>query len=238
MEKGEILAYCYDYYNDHVLRDQNDDIAYYKTVLKSEQPRKVLVVGAGTGRVAIPLSQLADVEALDMDEYRLKRLHEAKNIKCHCMDFCEMRPNETYDLIIIPYSTIQCVSDMKKVEEFIINARACLSKDGMLIFDVSSSFNTKKPVNKQFLFEDYATEISSKIICILNSVRHSDRMSFETEFAIDRLGYSVFENETYLYHNEEQFTECAKKHFDKVQIQNGYGNDVMLHKHLYHCRGK
>lgn len=238
MEKGELLAFCYDFYNQHLLHDQNDDILYYQNIAANLKPKKALVVGAGTGRVAIPLSHVANVEALDMDQYRLARLQNKRDIKCYCMDFCREVPNEVYDLIVIPYSTIQFATDIKMVEQFINNARSILSEDGMLIFDVSNNFESKKPTKNLLLFEDYAKEIASKITCSMTSAKLENSMSFETEFAIERFNTSVYENETYLYYNEAQFKECAKRHFKKIEIKNGYDNDNQPYKHLFHCRGK
>ena len=76
MNDKEILALMYDFYNEHTLKTQNDDIDYYKSIIKDYNLKEVLIVGAGTGRVAIPLSKVANVEALDLDLERLNRIHK------------------------------------------------------------------------------------------------------------------------------------------------------------------
>ena len=76
MSEKKLLAYMYDFYNKHMLHDQNDDIQYYKNQIKHYNSKNILVVGAGTGRVAIPLSNIANVIALDFDAARLEVLKE------------------------------------------------------------------------------------------------------------------------------------------------------------------
>ena len=72
MDSKKMLAYMYDFYNLHTLKGQNDDIKYYKEQIKYYNAKTVLIVGAGTGRVAIPLNDVAKVTALDFDEGRLE----------------------------------------------------------------------------------------------------------------------------------------------------------------------
>ena len=66
MTDKELLAIMYDFYNQHTLRDQNRDIDYYIKQIKKYSVERVLVVGAGTGRVAIPLSDYAKITAVDL----------------------------------------------------------------------------------------------------------------------------------------------------------------------------
>ena len=55
MNEKSLLALMYDFYNLHTLKGQNDDIDYYINQIKKYNAKDVLVIGAGTGRVAIPL---------------------------------------------------------------------------------------------------------------------------------------------------------------------------------------
>ncbi len=47
----------YDFYNEHTVRDQNKDIQYYINKILEYSAKKILIIGAGTGRVAVPLSE-------------------------------------------------------------------------------------------------------------------------------------------------------------------------------------
>ena len=81
MNEKSLLALMYDFYNLHTLKGQNDDIDYYINQIKKYNAKDVLVIGAGTGRVAIPLSKYSNVTALDFDKERLNRLkNKEKNI--------------------------------------------------------------------------------------------------------------------------------------------------------------
>ena len=75
MNDNYLLALMYDFYNYNTLRGQNDDIPYYIKQIDKYSSKKVLVVGAGTGRVAIPLAKYCDVTALDFDKERLTVLN-------------------------------------------------------------------------------------------------------------------------------------------------------------------
>lgn len=118
MTDKELLAIMYDFYNQHTLRDQNRDIDYYIKQIKKYSVERVLVVGAGTGRVAIPLSDYAKITAVDFDNERLEILKSKKeNINVVCCDFINFKSLEKYDLIIVPYSTIQFCGDITKINK-------------------------------------------------------------------------------------------------------------------------
>lgn len=74
MDKKSLLALMYDFYNSHTLKGQNDDINYYINQIKLYNSKDILIIGAGTGRVAIPLTKYANITALDFDKERLARL--------------------------------------------------------------------------------------------------------------------------------------------------------------------
>lgn len=112
----------YDFYNSHILKGQNDDIIYYLNQIEKYNAKNVLVIGAGTGRVAIPLSKHSVVTALDFDKERLVRLkNKEKNINIICIDFLDYNESKKYDLIIIPYSTLQFDNNKEKLTKFLKN---------------------------------------------------------------------------------------------------------------------
>lgn len=237
MNENELLAFCYDYYNEHMLNDQNDDIEYYKNVINEYNPESILVVGSGTGRVAIPLSEHRILEVLDIDLERLKRLQNKKDLVYYNMDFCEKHPPNKYSMIIVPYSTLQCLSSYEKIEKFIQNAYQTLVKNGILLIDVSESFNTKESVYDLLLFEDYSKEIESSVICRLNSKRNDDYIEFDTEFIVEKYNCSIHEKEKYLYFDNNRLSKIMSKYFQIIKMDSGYGKNKFLHKHIYHLRG-
>ncbi|MFE7117752.1 hypothetical protein ACFU99_20285, partial [Streptomyces sp. NPDC057654] len=73
-------ALLYDWHNQHRLRRQQRDIAYWLNL--TERNDRLLVLGAGTGRVAVPLAEHRDsnhdrdrsVTAVDLSQARLRRM--------------------------------------------------------------------------------------------------------------------------------------------------------------------
>ena len=138
MSDNEILALMYDFYNKYVLKDQNKDVDYYINQLNEYSANNVLVVGAGTGRVAIPLSDYVNVSALDFDLERLKLLNvKSKKPSIIYTDFVDFNHLDEYDLIIFPYSTIQFGGDYLKINEIFNKLGNTMNKDAVCLFDVS-----------------------------------------------------------------------------------------------------
>ena len=238
MDDKKLLAIMYDFYNCHTLRDQNKDIDYYIMQIKKYSAKKVLVIGSGTGRVAIPLSNYAKVTALDFDEERLKILKsKSKNINVICCDFLNFKSLEKYDLIIIPYSTIQFGGDITKINMMFNKLNQIMTKKTICIFDVSESFNEKTEKTEEFLFENFCDEIKEKVKVYYSSKRYNNYIEFFIEYRLVKKNYSVIENEKYCYYNQELFATLLDRN-DLIisKIDNGYGDNILQHKHLYHCR--
>lgn len=238
MDEKKILALMYDFYNEHILRGQNNDINYYIEQIKKYQAKKVLVVGSGTGRVAIPLSKYTFVTALDFDEARLEVLKEKeKNVKTICVNFLNYKTNNKFDLIIIPYSTLQFDNDLNKLNKFFENLYQIMTQNTILIFDVSKSFNTKVEKNREFLFKDYSSKVEDEIEVYYSAKRFDEYIEFLIEYKMCNKNIKVFEHEKYYYYEEEKLLKLINdNNFKLLKIDYGYGNNEFKHKHLYHCR--
>lgn len=240
MNEKSLLALMYDFYNLHTLKGQNDDIDYYINQIKKYNAKDVLVIGAGTGRVAIPLSKYSNVTALDFDKERLTRLkNKEKNINTICINFFDYTGQKKYDLIIIPYSTLQFDNDKKKLNKFFEKLNRIMNQNAIVIFDVSESFNTKKEKNKEFLFKDYCDEIDDDIEVYYSSKRSKNYIEFYVEYKLCKKNISVVEHEKYYYYDEQLlFSVLENNNFDILKINDGYGKNDFKHKHLYHCKKK
>lgn len=240
MNDKRLLAIMYDFYNQHTLRDQNRDINYYINQIQKYSAERVLVVGAGTGRVAIPLSNYTNVTALDFDEERLKVLiSKNKNINVICCDFINFNPLEKYDLIIFPYSTIQFCGDITKINKIFNKLNQVMTEQTICIFDVSESFNEKSEKTNEFLFKDFCDEIKEQVEVYYSSKRYNDFIEFFIEYRLVEKNYNVIENEKYCYYDQEMFSNLLNKsNLLLLKIDNGYGDNIFQHKHLYHCRRK
>ena len=240
MNEKSLLALMYDFYNSHTLKGQNDDINYYINVIKEHEFKKTLIIGAGTGRVAIPLSDYSEVTALDFDYERLLRLNQKKgNIKTVCVDFLDYEGSADYDLIIIPYSTLQFNNDKRKLEIFLEKLNNLMTDKTTLIFDVSESFNSKIEKTNELIFSDYCDEIKDNVEVYYNSKRKKDYIEFIIRYKLCDNNICVIEKERYYYYNEAELQDVMKNNNIKV-IRNdtGYGKQGFNHKHLYHCMKK
>ena len=233
MDKDEILAYCYDFYNDNLLIGQNLDIKYYERILNELKPNRVLIVGAGTGRVAIPLSKLTIVDALDLNEKRLKILRSNEpSINTYTQDITTGSINQKYDLVIFPYSTMQLLGGYDNINKALINTSSMLNKNGRIIFDVSESFNTKPEKGNELLFEKYSDYLDSRISVYYTAKRSKDFIDITTDFVKE--GEIFSEEERYLYYDEKRLNSAIPSTLRLLKIDDGYDKDFFTHKHLYH----
>ena len=238
MSEKSLLALMYDFYNSHTLKGQNDDINYYINQIKIYDSKDALIIGAGTGRVAIPLSKYTNITALDFDKERLLHLkNKEKNINTICVDFLDYNESKKYDLIIIPYSTLQFDNNKKKLTRFFKKLHEVMNENTIVIFDVSESFNTKIEKNKEFLFKDYCNEINDEVEVFYSSKRFKDYIEFNVEYRICSTNNSVIECEKYYYYDKKLLLDVIKNNnLEVLKIDDGYGKDDFKHKHLYHCR--
>ena len=238
MSEKCLLAVMYDFYNSHTLKGQNDDINYYINQIKLYGSKDTLIIGAGTGRVAIPLTKYTNITALDFDKERLVRLNDKeKNIHTICIDFLDYSDLKKYDLIIIPYSTLQFDNNKQKLNQFFKKLYNVMNENTIAIFDVSESFNTKIEKTNEFLFKDYCSEINDEVEVFYSSKRFKDYIEFNVEYKICGSNDSVIECEKYYYYDKNLLSDVMKNNkLEIIKIDDGYGEDGFKHKHLYHCK--
>lgn len=238
MDKKSLLALMYDFYNSHTLKGQNDDINYYINQIKLYNSKDILIIGAGTGRVAIPLTKYANITALDFDKERLVRLKKKeKNVNTICINFLDYCESKKFDLIIIPYSTLQFDNSKEKLTQFFKKLYETMNDETIVIFDVSESFNTKIEKTNELLFKDYCSEIDDEVEVFYSSKRFKDYIEFNVEYKICGKNNSVIEREKYYYYDKSLLFDVINNNNLKIfKIDDGYGKDGFQHKHLYHCR--
>lgn len=168
MRNKEIEAILYDWHNEIKLHNQNKDINFLKMLLGDSINKKILVVGAGTGRVAIPLSDKNLVFALDKDSKRLARLKEKinlnENIKIIYKDITRYKPNNMFDIIIFPYSTMQNINPTIKQIKTLKNISRMLRKDGICIIDNSNKFGELENEDYRTICEGYCNKLEMYVI--------------------------------------------------------------------------
>lgn len=122
----------------------SDDIDDVLSVLCQLRPRRVLELGVGTGRIALPLAaRLADdgsPRVVGVDESaEMLRLLAAKDdrglvIAVHG-DMTDDQPDEEFDLVFISYNTLFNLTDREQQRRCLTNAAGRLAEDGALVID-------------------------------------------------------------------------------------------------------
>lgn len=103
----------------------------------------ILDVGAGTGRVALPLAREGhQVTALDVDRSLLDVLRERAgeemiSVDTRCADACSWNPGELFALIIVPMQTIQLFGGTEGRLSFLRQARSSLCDGGAVAIAVA-----------------------------------------------------------------------------------------------------
>jgi len=125
--------YC-DFY-DLEMQSFTDDIDFY---LKFIQPHhNVLELGCGSGRLTRALSEYCNsITGVDVSEEMIRRAHEQQqehpelsHINYLLADMTQLRLETSFDVIIIPYNTLNLLDDTTHIEACLKNCRKHLTTD-------------------------------------------------------------------------------------------------------------
>lgn len=116
------------------------DIAFYEKVLPKDG--KILEVGVGTGRIAIPLLKKGfNIEGLDPSTEMLKKAEkkltsEGMTMPLYLGDARSFKNEEKFDAIFFGGNGLLHLSTPEDFDAFFEAARNLLKKDGFLVIDV------------------------------------------------------------------------------------------------------
>jgi len=137
---------------DYDLEHENDDdVAFYVELTSRLRPRRVLELGAGSGRVTIPLAELAarvgfTVTALDasleMLEEAERKLREAapsvrERVELVTGDMRTWEALEPFDLVMVPCASVSHLLSLDDQLAAWSRAHANLVDGGRLVVDVA-----------------------------------------------------------------------------------------------------
>jgi SAM-dependent methyltransferase len=131
------FAHLYDYFQKGV----KGDIKFYLDYFKNFKG-KILEIGAGTGRITIPLlKQGLDITALDIAPKMLQILKEkAKkenlSVKTICADMRNFRLKDRFDAVIVTFRAFQHMYSVADQLNVLKGIKKHLKPEGVLIFDV------------------------------------------------------------------------------------------------------
>ena len=131
----------------------SDDLGDVLAVLTQSNPRRVLELGVGTGRVAIPLGRrlretsriAADgsnativVVGVDESPEMLSRLaeHDVDGVVQVVQgDMVDDQPDVKFDLVFVSYNTLFNLVDRARQQQCIANAASRLDNNGLVVLD-------------------------------------------------------------------------------------------------------
>lgn len=162
----------------------NNKMGRYKTKSESDfinhflnSPKKILDIGGGSGRFAIPLKELGhDVTVIDLNEHAIKLL-KSKNPSINCIndDFLAWKTNHrnNYDLVL----AIEVLLYVKNWHAFFSKVYNLLSNDGLFIFTATNKNSWRTILQKikdrnqpDYGYSIYSYETYKKIIRETNFV--------------------------------------------------------------------
>jgi SAM-dependent methyltransferase len=110
-----------------------DDIGFYDRYLQKKC--SILELGCGTGRIAQTLAgKYRRITGIDKSLHMLKKAVEKKNINCNyiCMDMQQLAFTPFFDAILIPYNTLNLLSQKTDALSCLKECRSLLTDTGKL----------------------------------------------------------------------------------------------------------
>lgn len=134
-------------YYDSEHADKDEDFALYSE-LASEQNGPILVIGSGSGRIALHLAgQGHTVHGIEVEGVMLKRAearlaaepHLRERVTFHHADALKLNLDLKFALVIIPYNTFMHFLTIEAQLRLLARARQWLLDDGALVIDLPNA---------------------------------------------------------------------------------------------------
>jgi SAM-dependent methyltransferase len=134
-------------YYDQTYRERTSDVAYYVACARRLGKGGVLEVGAGSGRITLPMARAGvSVVAMDLSATMLSALRdklraELPEVRARVEvvrgDMRQKKLGRRFSLIICPFNTFLHLYTRRDVERFLARVREHLLPRGELCFDLS-----------------------------------------------------------------------------------------------------
>jgi SAM-dependent methyltransferase len=227
---GGRLAALYDWHNEHMLRDQADDLSYW---LRRILPRRrVAVLGAGTGRVAAPLSTSGvNVIAVDSDLHRLRRIPGSTSLAV-CGDFRALPLSGPFDHVLFPYNTIQLV-EPANVAATLVEAARLLDRSSRLWLDLSDRFASRSDHGWSPVLEAESSELGLSVLELQRGVAHSDHYRIDVRYLVRGSWFAEMTERWYFQPEYELRSAISAASLVIQSLTHGYSPTGPRHRRIY-----
>ena len=223
-----ILALLYDWHNEHRLARQRADVTFYATQLP---PGRVWVLGAGTGRVAVPLARSGrPVVAVDRDTARLERIPPTSGLRPWHGDIAHL-PAAADPSAIAPYSTLQLVPPHALVSCMAGGARV-LGPGGELWCDLSDSFRERQGHPRMRVLVAPCAELGGEVTEEQEVVVSPDHVTLQSWWSMNERTIATC-TERWFHHPTPALVACAHQAGLGLRRQHqGYGTPETSHRRI------
>jgi len=157
--------YCALY--DIEMANFEEDLPFYLKYTPTKGT--ALELGCGTGRLARKLARAGRrMVGIDISKPMLQKAksHSSQNIRYLCADISQFHLRDTFNSIIIPYNTLNLLSDTGSVKDCLSCCRSLLKDQGKLLLElfIPNSTLRNSAGYKIFQFQVFENKNTTKII--------------------------------------------------------------------------
>lgn len=216
------------------MRRQRADVPYW--LATTERAACLLVLGAGTGRVATPLARAGHrhVTAVDASAARLRQLPRSPALTAVCGDLRSLPLSSGFDAAVVPYSTFQLLRSRADRRAALSEAARVLAPNGTLHIDVSSSFDSRSAVDWHLTLAAHCEQAGATVEEWERRRVETDHLVIDKSFRVsDRVLVAIRERWTH-FRSLDLPTEMERAGFTVTGIDRGYGDGSAPHRLIYH----
>jgi len=228
---GALSALLYDWHNSYCLHSQKQDVDFWIQMLPPKQ--RVVVMGAGTGRVAVPLAKVGhQVIAIDRDRYRLDRIPNIQNLEVLEADFLTVQLETAADQVIFPYSALQLVPPIV-LPNVLKNVTHLLVPHGQIWIDVSSRFSIRVDHPMKTVLDNYCSELGVVLLEQQQGIHKSDHYCINRIFSEGNKPLIEITERWYFLEDEVIRAEFARCGLSLMHHYSGYGTPETKQRRIY-----
>jgi len=153
------IASLYDKIMSHV-----NYMAWYRLIQRisrkyfnNSQTIRLLELGCGTGSLGAILKQQGPYIGSDKSDSMLKVAQQKASAPFVCMDACYPAIKQQFDMIVFLYDGINYLTDYDTLCLFFKNIAPLLCSGGVLLFDVTTEYNSRRHFFDEKDFESFDT---------------------------------------------------------------------------------